>query len=163
MSLLEKKIDIVLQWIVCSDATDAEELKKNAAELLKIESKKVKPSLKNAIEDLLTEIGVSRSNLGFYYLTEAIRLMVEDRNKYLRAIHKGLYVDICKTFPETTPARIERCIRHAIETAFENGDMEYMRDLFGGCISKDTGKISNAGFIITCAVEIEKRMKEGLV
>ena len=101
------------------------------------------------IYELLKELGVPPSLLGYMYLKYAIEITIQDFS-LVRAITKRLYPEIAKEF-QTTCSRAERVIRHAIEVSWERGNIDTMHKLFGYTVSADKGKPTNSEFIATIA------------
>lgn len=101
------------------------------------------------ITKILKHIGVPGHLLGCGYVREAILLAMNNRN-ILTAITSELYPQIARKF-DTTPSRVERAIRHAIEVTWDRGDMDVLCGYFGNTISADRGKPTNKEFIATVA------------
>lgn len=101
--------------------------------------------LTKIITDILHEIGVPAHIKGYQYVREAIRLCAEDP-KMIERVTKDLYPTIAKDF-ETTSSRVERAIRHAIEIAWDRGDIDVLNSYFGYTIHNDRGKPTNSEFI----------------
>lgn len=99
----------------------------------------------SATAKLLKKTGVPNHIKGYEYLGEAIELVVKDRDQ-IHLITKSLYPSIAKKF-KTTPTRVERAIRHAIETSFSHLTPDLMYELFGNTISFYTGRPTNSHFI----------------
>ena len=116
----------------------------------------VKPQTKRDLEkdvtDMIHEIGVPAHIKGYQYLREAIMMAVEDIDM-LASITKVLYPTIAKKY-QTTPSRVERAIRHAIEVAWSRGRMETLDSLFGYTINTGKGKPTNSEFIALIADKI---------
>lgn len=108
--------------------------------------------LKKDVTDMIHEIGVPAHIKGYQYLRDAIMLSVED-SEMLGSITKILYPTIAKRFA-TTPSRVERAIRHAIEVAWSRGKMETLDALFGYTINTGKGKPTNSEFIALIADRI---------
>lgn len=108
--------------------------KHNSAEELEIE-----------ITNIIHEIGVPAHIKGYNYLRDAIMMVVQDM-ELLGAITKELYPAIAKK-NNTTPSRVERAIRHAIEVAWNRGKIETIDQLFGYTVQHDKGKPTNSEFI----------------
>ena len=89
---------------------------------------------------------------GYQYLRESITLAVNDPD-IINSITKILYPTIAKKF-ETTPSRVERAIRHAIEVAWNRGNPDVLNNLFGYTISNGKGKPTNSEFIALIADNI---------
>lgn len=118
------------------------------------ESKSVKPEhdLEQDVTDMIHEIGVPAHIKGYQYLREAIMMAVEDIDM-LNSITKVLYPTIAKKY-QTTPSRVERAIRHAIEVAWSRGRMETLDALFSYTINTGKGKPTNSEFIALIADRI---------
>ena len=108
--------------------------------------------LEKDVTDMIHEIGVPAHIKGYQYLREAIMMSVNDI-EMLSSITKVLYPTIAKKF-DTTPSRVERAIRHAIEVAWNRGRMETLNSLFGYTISTGKGKPTNSEFIALIADKI---------
>ncbi|MDN0031814.1 sporulation transcription factor Spo0A [Oscillibacter ruminantium] len=106
-------------------------------------------SLKNMVTDIIHEIGVPAHIKGYQYLREAILIAVEDMD-VINAVTKVLYPEVARRF-STTPSRVERAIRHAIEVAWDRGDLETLQKFFGYTVSNTKGKPTNSEFIAMIA------------
>lgn len=114
-------------------------------------------NLETDITDMIHEIGVPAHIKGYQYLREAIMMSVQDI-EMLNSITKILYPTIAKKF-QTTPSRVERAIRHAIEVAWSRGRMETLDALFGYTINTGKGKPTNSEFIALIADKIRLQYK----
>lgn len=114
-------------------------------------------SLEAKVTEIIHEIGVPAHIKGYQYLREAIIMSVEDMDM-LNSITKILYPGIAKKF-DTTPSRVERAIRHAIEVAWSRGKMDTIDELFGYTISNGKGKPTNSEFIALITDRIRLQMK----
>lgn len=112
----------------------------------------IKRDLEKDVTDMIHELGVPAHIKGYQYLREAIMMSVEDMDM-LNSITKVLYPTIAKKF-QTTPSRVERAIRHAIEVAWSRGRMETLDALFGYTINTGKGKPTNSEFIALIADKI---------
>lgn len=101
---------------------------------------------------MIHEIGVPAHIKGYLYLRTAIIMAVENMD-VLNAVTKQLYPDIAHEHG-TTDTRVERAIRHAIEVAWERGNIDMIHDLFGYTIQADKGKPTNSEFIALMADRI---------
>ena len=108
----------------------------------------------SAIQNTLLDLGIPASLLGFKYLTKAIALVCED-SEYERNVTKMLYPEVAKIEHSTSP-RVERAIRHAIEVAWDRGDEETLKAMFGKTISASKGKPTNSEFISTLALRLKQ-------
>lgn len=102
-------------------------------------------AIEKRLYDLLKELGVRSNILGYKYVQKAILLVMEDP-KLVQDIVKGLYFKIADEFG-TTSSRVERSIRHAVETACEIGNTDKMEEIFGYMYSSEKGKPTNSAFI----------------
>lgn len=114
-------------------------------------------NLEKDVTDMIHEIGVPAHIKGYQYLREAIMMSVEDI-EMLNSITKILYPTIAKKY-QTTPSRVERAIRHAIEVAWSRGKMETLDALFGYTINTGKGKPTNSEFIALIADKIRLQYK----
>ena len=108
--------------------------------------------LEKDVTNMIHEIGVPAHIKGYQYLREAIMMSVEDV-EMLGSITKVLYPTIAGKY-QTTPSRVERAIRHAIEVAWSRGKMETLDALFGYTINTGKGKPTNSEFIALIADKI---------
>lgn len=108
--------------------------------------------LERDVTNMIHEIGVPAHIKGYQYLREAIMMSVEDV-EMLGSITKILYPTIAGKY-QTTPSRVERAIRHAIEVAWSRGKMETLDALFGYTINTGKGKPTNSEFIALIADKI---------
>lgn len=113
--------------------------------------------LEKDVTDMIHEIGVPAHIKGYQYLREAIMMSVED-NSMLSSITKILYPTIAKNY-QTTPSRVERAIRHAIEVAWSRGKMETLDALFGYTVNTGKGKPTNSEFIALIADRIRLKYR----
>jgi len=114
-------------------------------------------NLETKITGILHEIGVPAHIRGYHYMREAIMMAVEDLD-ILNYITKELYPTIAKKC-NTTPSRVERAIRHAIEVAWSRGKVEVIDSLFGYTISNHKGKPTNSEFIALIADRLRLELK----
>mgnify|MGYP004470563265 CR=1 FL=1 len=112
------------------------------------------------VTKMLHEIGVPAHIKGYLYLRTAILMAVEDMD-ILNAVTKQLYPDIANEY-DTTDTRVERAIRHAIEVAWERGNIDMIHDLFGYTIQADKGKPTNSEFIALMADRIRLNQPKSL-
>ncbi len=111
--------------------------------------RQVKLNLESEITSIIHEIGVPAHIKGYMYLREAITMVYNDI-ELLGSITKVLYPDIAKTF-NTTASRVERAIRHAIEVAWNRGNIDSIVALFGYTINNSKAKPTNSEFIAMVA------------
>lgn len=117
-------------------------------------------SLEAIVTEIIHEIGVPAHIKGYQYLREAIILTINDM-EVINAVTKVLYPEVAKKFC-TTPSRVERAIRHAIEVAWDRGDLETLQKFFGYTVSNVKGKPTNSEFIAMIAdcLSLRRRAQE---
>lgn len=118
------------------------------------------PSLEAVVTDIIHEIGVPAHIKGYQYLREAIILTINDMD-VINSVTKVLYPAVAKKFG-TTPSRVERAIRHAIEVAWDRGDLETLQKFFGYTVSNIKGKPTNSEFIAMIADCLSLRRKDAV-
>lgn len=133
-----------------------------AASSLQAPERKVQPyvdkaaymeqNLETDVTQMLHEIGIPAHIKGYQYLRDAIIMSVQDA-EMLSSVTKILYPTIAKKHL-TTPSRVERAIRHAIEVAWSRGKMDTINDLFGYTVSNGKGKPTNSEFVALIADKI---------
>lgn len=116
-----------------------------------------KTSIETLVTNIIHEIGVPAHIKGYQYLREAIIIAVGDMD-VINAITKVLYPQVAKTF-STTPSRVERAIRHAIEVAWDRGDLDTLQRFFGYTVSNTKGKPTNSEFIALIADKLQLQLK----
>ena len=114
-------------------------------------------TLETVVTEIIHEIGVPAHIKGYQYLREAIILTINDMD-VINAVTKVLYPAVAKKFA-TTPSRVERAIRHAIEVAWDRGDVETLQKFFGYTVSGIKGKPTNSEFIAMIADCLSLRKK----
>ena len=114
-------------------------------------------SIEAMVTNIIHEIGVPAHIKGYQYLREAIIIAVEDMD-VINAITKVLYPQVAKTF-QTTPSRVERAIRHAIEVAWDRGDLDTLQRFFGYTVSNTKGKPTNSECIALIADKLQLQLK----
>ncbi len=119
--------------------------------------KKEDESIESLVTKIMHEVGVPAHIKGYQYIREAIILAVDDIEA-VNSITKILYPTLAKKF-KTTPSRVERAIRHAIEVAWSRGEMEVNNSMFGNTISATKGKPTNSEFIAMIADKLRLEMK----
>lgn len=136
-----------------------EKIRKACTEHIKIsgyeEMKRVKPyadksdymeqHLENDITLMLHEVGIPAHIKGYQYLRDGIVIAVKEEDSQI-SVTKVLYPEIAKKH-QTTPSRVERAIRHAIEVAWGRGKLETINNIFGYTINTGKGKPTNSEFI----------------
>ncbi len=110
------------------------------------------------ISDIMRQIGVPAHIKGYQYLRTSIMLCVED-NDMLGSVTKILYPTVAKMY-QTTSSRVERAIRHAIEVAWDRGDVDVLSSYFGYTIQSQRGKPTNSEFIAMISDKIKLSMRD---
>ncbi len=121
------------------------------------ESKKDEKNLEALVTNIIHEVGVPAHIKGYQYLREAI-IMVVNNIDIINQITKQLYPEIAYRY-ETTPSRVERAIRHAIEVAWGRGQTETVESIFGYTVSAAKGKPTNSEFIAMIADKLRLELK----
>lgn len=104
------------------------------------------------VTGVIHEVGIPAHIRGYGYLRDAILMVISD-GELINAVTKSLYPAIATKY-RTTPSRVERAIRHAIEVAWSRGNLEAIEELFGYTVSRDKGKPTNSQFIAMVADRI---------
>lgn len=108
-----------------------------------------KTSIESMVTGIIHEIGVPAHIKGYQYLRVAITMAVMD-SSILDSVTKQLYPSVARQF-QTTPSRVERAIRHAVEVAWDRGNVETLNSYFGYTIHNNKGKPTNSEFIAMIA------------
>lgn len=106
-------------------------------------------SVQVKVTQIMRDVGVPAHIKGYQYMRDAILMAVKDRD-IISAVTKRLYPELAKSY-KTTPSRVERAIRHAIEVAWNRGRVDTINDLFGYTINTRKGKPTNSEFIAMVA------------
>ncbi len=109
------------------------------------------------VTQILHEIGVPAHIKGYHYLRDSIIMSVE-KPEIINAVTKQLYPTVAKKY-ETTSSRVERAIRHAIEVAWDRGDIDVLNSYFGYTIHNDRGKPTNSEFIAMISDRLRLQLK----
>lgn len=116
-------------------------------------------SLEMLVTQTLHQIGVPAHIKGYQYLREAILMAINDEES-INAVTKLLYPGVAKKYA-TTSSRVERAIRHAIEVAWDRGDVEILNSYFGYTIQSSRGKPTNSEFVAMIADKFRLQLKAG--
>lgn len=119
----------------------------------------VNPKLFREICDTLFALGIPAHVSGYDYLINALTRVINDPT-YLRAVTSRLYPDVAED-TGSTPQRVERSIRNAIEIGFSRCDVDLLTGYFGSAIDNSKGKTTNSEFIATAAQRI--KLKLGII
>ena len=115
-------------------------------------------ALQRQVTEVIHEVGVPAHIKGYQYVREAIIIAVQDM-EVINAVTKVLYPEVAKRY-NTTPSRVERAVRHAIEVAWDRGDLETLQSYFGYTVSNTKGKPTNSEFIAMIADKIRLEGKK---
>ena len=115
------------------------------------------PGLEERVTAIIHEVGVPAHIKGYQYVREAIMITVENMD-VINSVTKILYPEVAKRY-HTTPSRVERAIRHAIEVAWDRGDLETLQRFFGYTVSNAKGKPTNSEFIAMISDRIRLELK----
>lgn len=118
-------------------------------------------NLEVVVTDIIHQIGVPAHIKGYHYLREAIMQSVNDSNM-LESVTKVLYPSVAKKF-QTTPSRVERAIRHAIEIAWDRGNLDTLNSFFGYTVNTGKGKPTNSEFVALITDKIRLKYKGSLL
>lgn len=113
------------------------------------DSEPVSPGLRVQVTEILHQIGVPAHIKGYHYLRDSIIMAIENP-EIINAVTKQLYPSVAKQY-NTTSSRVERAIRHAIEVAWDRGDVDVLNSYFGYTIHNTRGKPTNSEFIAMIA------------
>ncbi len=115
------------------------------------------PGLEELVTSIIHEVGVPAHIKGYQYVREAIMITVENM-EVINSVTKVLYPEVAKRYG-TTSSRVERAIRHAIEVAWDRGDLETLQRFFGYTVSNAKGKPTNSEFIAMISDRIRLKMR----
>ncbi len=113
--------------------------------------------LESQVTHIIHEIGIPAHIKGYQYLRYAIIMSMKDM-EMINSVTKILYPSVAKKF-NTTSSRVERAIRHAIEVAWDRGDIEVLDSIFGYTVHNNKGKPTNSEFIAMIADKLRLKMK----
>ncbi len=114
-------------------------------------------SIEMKVTEILHQIGVPAHIKGYHYLRKSILMSVETP-EIINAVTKQLYPSVAKQF-DTTSSRVERAIRHAIEVAWDRGDIDVLNSYFGYTIHNGRGKPTNSEFIAMISDKLRLQLK----
>lgn len=113
------------------------------------------------ITEVILQVGIPAHIKGYHYLREAIMLAITNK-EMINSVTKLLYPTVAKTF-NTTSSRVERAIRHAIELAWDRGDIDILNNFFGFTIHNVRGKPTNSEFIAMISDKLRLKLKNTLL
>ena len=156
MSNLEKKVDAMMRLCVAENEQDKDQLRQEIRNYL-LHTCRGSLDPEQEIRRILLELGAPDHLVGHPYVIRAILLVIGDR-LYINNITFGLYPQLAVEF-DTTPARVERAIRHLIEVTWSRGDMDILGKYFGNTVSASRGKPTNGEFIARMANVVKAKMR----
>ncbi len=115
------------------------------------------PDIESQVTQIIHQIGVPAHIKGYQYLRTAILLTIQDSD-IINSVTKVLYPSVAKKY-STTTSRVERAIRHAIEVAWDRGDVDTLNSYFGYTIQNNRGKPTNSEFIAMIADNLRLKYK----
>ncbi len=127
----------------------------------KDELSSARPDIETQVTKIIHQIGVPAHIKGYQYLRSAILMTIDD-NDIINSVTKILYPSIAKKY-KTTTSRVERAIRHAIEVAWDRGDVDTLNSYFGYTIQNTRGKPTNSEFIAMIADNLRLKYKYSMV
>lgn len=154
MTILEKKVELLTRLSLTEDLCEQEQCKKELRTL--IDGRNTVGTVREEAEALLIELGVPEHILGSKYAAEAICAVVQNA-ELLGAVTRELYPVVAEVYA-STPSKVERAIRHAVELSWDRGDTDVMAQYFGNTVSPSKGKPTNSEFIARCASIIRQRV-----
>ncbi len=113
--------------------------------------------MESQVTKIIHQIGIPAHIKGYQYLRSAILMTIED-NEIINSVTKILYPSVAKKYATTT-SRVERAIRHAIEVAWDRGDIDTLNSYFGYTIQNNRGKPTNSEFIAMIADNLRLKYK----
>ena len=116
-----------------------------------------RPDIEAQVTKIIHQIGVPAHIKGYQYLRSAILMTISD-NDVINSVTKILYPTVAKKY-KTTTSRVERAIRHAIEVAWDRGDVDTLNSYFGYTIQNTRGKPTNSEFIAMIADNLRLKYK----
>lgn len=157
MTLLEKTVTALCRCVPADTF---------AAAMAEVEREEATPesvgpesmNVEDVILAMLTELGTPAHIKGHRYIITGLTLLVDNPDA-ADAITKELYPFIAKQH-NTTPSRVERAVRHAVEVTWDRGDLDVLGRYFGNTVRLDKGKPTNSEFMAQLAVLIRQKMKK---
>lgn len=134
----EDLIERISDLMTCCSAAEGNDL--HQGEIINLDK-----DLEITVTDILHQIGVPAHIKGYHYLRDSIMMCIR-RPETINAVTKELYPSVAEKY-DTTPSRVERAIRHAIEVAWDRGDVDILNSYFGYTIHNSRGKPTNSEFI----------------
>ena len=157
MRNLEKQVDALMRLCVAEKEIDQNRVREELKHMLELR-KYGGLDPEQEVRTILLELGAPDHLVGHPYVIRAILLVVGDQ-LYINHITFGLYPQLAVEF-DTTPARVERAIRHLIEVTWVRGDIDVLDKYFGNTVSASRGKPTNGEFIARLANVVKQRLRD---
>ncbi|MCD7775575.1 MAG: sporulation transcription factor Spo0A [Clostridiales bacterium] len=151
--LVAERITQIIRWKKDSGLGD----RKGRRDGIAVSMYRDNGDLELVVSEIMHQIGVPAHIKGYQYLRESIILSINDP-EMMNSVTKLLYPTVAKKFA-TTPSRVERAIRHAIEVAWDRGDVDVLSSYFGYTIQNSRGKPTNSEFIAMISDKLRLNMK----
>lgn len=152
-----RPFDLQMMTEIITDYTSKSASKKAGSSQTDPHSSALQENIEWIVTDIIHQIGVPAHIKGYHYLRESIILCIEDK-ELINSVTKILYPTVAKKF-HTTSSRVERAIRHAIEVAWDRGDVDVLNEFFGYTIHNSRGKPTNSEFIAMIADKLQLQFK----
>ena len=149
MSNLEMKVDALMRYCTAQDTVTQTKAREDMQALLDSKNGPKTQDLDKIIRNHLTELGMPMKIRGFKYNVSAIALAVADPD-ITDAVISRLYPEVAKIH-NTTPSKVERSMRHAIEVAWSRCDLDVTYRHFGNSVNPNKGKPTNSEFVARMA------------
>lgn len=159
MSDIEKQLGAIMRCLAAETEEDRERARVELREMVGIKpAPAASVSVEDVIADILLDLGVPCHLKGCPHLITAIAAVAKDA-QMINAVTSMLYPFVAEKH-ETTPSRVERAIRHAIECGWDRADLDVLSHYFGNTVSSSKGKPTNSEFISRVANVVRLRMRE---
>ena len=157
--ILSRKIDTLAEIVASSNPRARERVRREMTYVGDSKAPAEKnPNAENLVRQILLDIGAPDHLIGHPFTVEAVMLCVSD-SSYANAITKKLYPQIAAKF-DSTATRVERAIRHLIETAWDRGDLDVLYGYFGNTVRRDNPNPTNGEFIARIANVVRQQLGE---
>lgn len=159
MNTLEKKVDTIIEMLLSSNDVEYNRAKANLLKLKDSPAMDTVNSAEDIIEQLLLDVGVPSNLSGHRYLVTTIKYCLQHLDTK-PCITKVVYPEIAQKCGSSA-SKVERAIRHAIETAWNRNDWDVLSKYFGNTVNPMSGKPTNSEFIWRLASITRKMLREG--
>ena len=156
MSNIEKRIDAVCNYLLAEDNAERSAARSTLRRLMNGASNDANVDPESIVREIFLELGAPEHLLGHAFAVDGIMMVMENRT-FIENITFGLYPALAAKF-DTTASRVERAIRHLIETIWLRGDPDVLFQYFGNTIDSRKGKPTNGEFIARIANIVKMRI-----